>query len=85
MGVLQGIITSASDPLNNGRVQVEIPELGARMWGLAVLSPVPTPADSDDPDRKSPKPAVYEVGDNVIVAFQLGNPSLPVVLGRFGT
>jgi Type VI secretion system/phage-baseplate injector OB domain len=71
-GVVLGTVISNLDPVNNGRVQVSIPVVGSTPWAPAI--------GSTDPDDD----AWYEIGDTVVVAFQQGDPTFPVVLGRLG-
>ena len=72
-GVVMGTVISNLDPAANGRVQVSIPELSSTAWAPAI--------GSTDPDDNN----WYNVGDSVVVAFQQGDPSFPVVLGRLGS
>jgi len=71
--VALGVVTSSTDPANRGRVQVSLPWLGSTMWAPAVS--VPGSASS----------AGYQTGDEVVVGFDHGDPSLPIVLGRVGS
>ena len=70
-GVLIGTVLSSLDPQKSGRLQVSVPAVNITLWAPAVDAP-PT-EDSDDG---------YQVGDSVVVAFESGDPSFPVVVGR---
>lgn len=68
-GVYRGMVASASDPMNQGRVQIYVPSLGlGNLWAPCCRAPGGT--------RTAPA-----VGAGCIVAFEGGNPSYPVVLG----
>ncbi len=71
-GVYLGQIVSNQDPSNAGRVQVRLPMTGQTAWAL-VASPLGSAASG----RAQP-------GAKVVVAFEGGDPSRPVVLGRVG-
>ncbi len=71
-GVYVGQVVNNQDPSNAGRVQVRVPMLGDTVWALVV-----TPLGSISSGRA-------QAGSKVIVAFEGGDPSRPVVLGRVG-
>lgn len=74
-GVVVGIVTNNRDPQGIGRIEVNLPHLGD--------------ADESDWARVAAPMAgadrgIYflpEIGDEVLVAFEHGNPRFPVVLG----
>jgi hypothetical protein len=69
VGVYQGTVVSNNDPQRSGRVQVQIPSIGLNStWALACLSPG--------------SHGSYPVGSTVIIAFESGDATRPVVLGR---
>lgn len=77
-GVYPALVTDLRDPQDLGRVQVSLPWAadpeGARPVAWARLATLAAGADSGTWFLPS-------VGDEVLVAFQAGDPSLPVVLG----
>jgi len=73
IGVYRGVVTSNVDPQKTGRVQVQVPALGVSSTWAVVCS-------SGGAGRAS-----YPIGSSVIVAFEGGDSSWPVVLGRIGT
>ena len=73
-GVYIGQITDSTDPLRSGRVRISLPMLGI---GSATWAPVVSPLGS------TPS-GTAQVGARVVVAFEGGDPSRPVVLGRVG-
>lgn len=71
-GVYRGTVTANTDPQGSGRVQVQVMALGSTsMWAPACAAP-------------GSSLATYPVGCTVIVAFEGGDASFPVVLGRVG-
>ena len=68
-GVYRAVVIDAEDPLDRGRVQIEIPSVS----GEGVWAPMLRQANSSllTPER----------GDEVIVAFEEGDPASPLVLG----
>jgi uncharacterized protein involved in type VI secretion and phage assembly len=73
LSVVVAVVESNTDPANGGRVQISLPWLGSTLWAR-VASP-PGSASSGK----------YQVGDEVVVAFEFGDIRMPVVLGRLGT
>jgi uncharacterized protein involved in type VI secretion and phage assembly len=73
-GVVIGIVSSLEDPENIGRVRVTFPHLGDQESYWAKL--VTLMAGADRGSRFVP-----EVGDEVLVAFEQGEPRRPYVLG----
>ncbi|HZO99817.1 MAG TPA: phage baseplate assembly protein V [Terriglobia bacterium] len=69
-GVYKGVVTDSNDPSGLGRVKVRMEVSSADMWAL-VVQPVVASA-----------PVKIPAGSNVIVGFERGDPSHPVVLGR---
>lgn len=82
IGVHRAVVLNTSDPLRQGRLQVRIPALdpSGSVWAVACLPVSGTSASPADPGDL-PLPAV---GDGVWVAFEVGDPSRPVWLGRVG-
>ena len=72
-GVVFGIVESNDDPSRQGRLQISFPWLGSSMWALVASPPSSAPSSK------------YQVGDQVVVAFEHGDTSHPVVLGRLGS
>ena len=71
-GVYRGIITSATDPLNQGRAQVTMPNLGTgSSWA---------PLCRDPGASRTPPP----IGAACYVAFENGDPNYPVIVGITG-
>ena len=69
-GVYFGVVTDSSDPQRSGRVQIRLPWLGSTAW-----APVASPAGAITTNK-------IQIGATVVVAFERGDPSRPVVLGR---
>jgi len=69
-GVYFGVVTNNNDPQRSGRVQIRLPLLGSTAWAPVASSETSTPL------------GVYSPGAQVIVAFERGDESHPVVLGR---
>jgi phage baseplate assembly protein V len=74
-GVVSGIVTQNQDPDGYGRVRVRLPWLAddAETWWARVATPM-----------AGPERGLYmlpEVDDEVLVAFEHGDPSRPVVIG----
>jgi uncharacterized protein involved in type VI secretion and phage assembly len=74
-GVVTGIVTNIDDPLGLGRVKTALPWMGEEVesdWARVV-----TP-------MAGPGRGIYfrpEINDEVLVAFEHGNPDMPYVLG----
>jgi len=81
-GVYRGQVYSNEDPQSSGRVQVSLPFLGSMMWALVASPTEPCRADEEDTAAPSDK---IQPGDMVVVAFEGGDPSHPIVIGRLGT
>ncbi len=71
-GVYRGIVMDSNDPMGTGRAMVSVPTLGQESWALVALPPTQGPA------------ARFPVGASVIVAFEQGDVSRPVILGQVG-
>ena len=67
-GVYVGVVCNNSDPQQAGRVQIRVPALGATAWAL-VASPVGSITTGTVPN-----------GASVVVAFERGDLSHPIVL-----
>ena len=67
-GVYRGVVTDARDPGHRARVKVEVPVVG----GEAIWAPVL---------RHGSRAFVPDPGDAVVVAFEAGDPALPIVIG----
>jgi uncharacterized protein involved in type VI secretion and phage assembly len=69
-GVYRAVVTDTEDPLQRGRVQVEIPSASGeeRAWAPIVI-------------QTRTSPLAPEPGDEVVVAFEAGDPTRPFVLG----
>lgn len=72
-GLYRATVTNSADPLNQGRVQVTVPSVAgaAAQWAMPCW-----PALVRDSDSRAPGP-----GDQIWVAFEGGDPGMPVWLG----
>ncbi len=75
-GVVRAEVTEIIDSLMCGRVRVSIPSLGIEPW-----APVCAPFAGEGYGLW----CMPQVGDTVILAFEHGDPELPVVLGSIWT
>jgi uncharacterized protein involved in type VI secretion and phage assembly len=73
-GIIVGLVTDLGDPENLGRVRVQLPTLGDQTSDWARL--VTPMAGKERGLFLRP-----EVGDEVLVAFELGDPTRPYILG----
>jgi hypothetical protein len=73
-GLYRGVVTDAQDPSANGRVKVRVADLGGNDVWAVVVSPIGVKKDG----------GFVSAGAAVIVGFERGDPSRPVVLGRIG-
>jgi hypothetical protein len=74
-GVACGIVSNVNDPQGKGRVKVTLPWLSPRFesdWGSVVQFGA---------GKRSGAMFLPEVGDEVLVAFEFGDPRRPYVLG----
>jgi uncharacterized protein involved in type VI secretion and phage assembly len=70
-GVAVGVVVSTKDPENLRRIRIDIPaRAGTSLWAR-VVKPVVANAEYFAP----------EIGDQVLVAFENGDPNRPFVLG----
>jgi uncharacterized protein involved in type VI secretion and phage assembly len=76
-GVYPALVRDVQDPLGQGRVQVELPWLGADAPNARAWARLATLMAGDGRGSWF----IPEVGDEVLVAFQAGDPSFPFVLG----
>lgn len=74
IGVARAVVTDNCDPDARGRVQVQ---LASQNQGSALWVPVVTPLAASSPDARF----VPEVGDEVLVAADHGDPRQLYVLG----
>jgi hypothetical protein len=81
-GFYRGVVTTNKDPDGQGRIKVIVPSIGDHEigdWAYPV-----TQYAGVDPDDASKKYGSFwppEEGDGVWVAFENGNPSIPIYLG----
>jgi phage baseplate assembly protein V len=73
-GVVLGQVTDVHDPKHTGRVQIQIPLLGSNYLNWA---PISSPMAGHDRGFWM----MPEVGDEVVVVFEQGDVSYPIVLG----
>lgn len=72
-GVYRGIVQSNTDPLNKGRLKLQVPQvLGEAVTGWA------WPIEQPGVARTLP-----EIGVGVFVMFEGGDPSFPLWIGTF--
>src|SRR6476659_3159862 len=73
-GFYRAVVTDVFDPIGRGRVRVSIPALGSdlQIWAI-VLTPVVG-------GRLGPGSST-EVGRQVVVGFEAGDPASPFVVG----
>jgi uncharacterized protein involved in type VI secretion and phage assembly len=76
-GVVTGIVNDISDPDNLGRVKVEIPSIGDVAESLSNWARIATMAAG----KGRGSFFIPEVGDEVLVAFEHGDPNRPFVIG----
>lgn len=76
-GVYLGEVLSTDDPQGRGRAQIQVFQVhSAATWALTSVPPGPAAGGA-----RSTSPG-YRVGDTVWVAFEGGDATLPVVMGR---
>lgn len=76
-GVVTGIVNDISDPENLGRVKVEIPSVGGVAESLSNWARIATMSAGNGRGSFF----IPEVGDEVLVAFEHGDPNRPFVIG----
>ncbi len=71
-GVYRGMVSGGGDPMGGGRVQVSVPAVGlSATWAAVCVAGGPSSGGGS-----------YSVGSQVVVAFEAGDVSRPIVLGR---
>ena len=73
-GLYRGTVVDSQDPSASGRVKVLVPELGTNTAWALVCVPF-----------GGQQAGIVGAGTPVIVGFERGDPSRPVVLGRVAT
>jgi hypothetical protein len=72
-GTYRATIVDSMDPTGLKRVRVSCPSLGGQFdWAMPCLPPGAHAGTNG-----------YAVGDKVWITLEVGDPSLPVVLGKF--
>ncbi|MEQ1930356.1 MAG: phage baseplate assembly protein V [Parvularculaceae bacterium] len=70
-GVYRAIVDQSADPQGQGRIKVRIAPLRSGAASLSVWAA----------QLASPNSTIPETGDEVLVAFEHGDPDRPIVLG----
>lgn len=76
-GLYRGVVTNNVDPMQVGRVQIQVPDVfsaGETLWAM----PCVPPALPRKPGSSLPK-----AGATVWIAFEQGDPSRPIWTGCF--
>lgn len=81
-GVVVGTVTNNQDPLQLGRVKVQIPAL-FEASNESNWAPVMMPTASTRDNKSYGIYALPEIDDRVLIAFEHGLPDRPFVLGSF--
>lgn len=73
-GTYRGVVTETNDPLNKGRVKVQVPQVLASTvtnwaWPIVPVSNI--------------EASIPAIGEGVFVTFEGGDPSFPLWSGRF--
>jgi len=74
VGVLRAVVTNNLDPMAAHRVQIQIPALAQSAPDFQLWAAVVQPAGTT-------QPAVPDVGDEVVVAFENGDLNHPYIIG----
>jgi uncharacterized protein involved in type VI secretion and phage assembly len=74
LGVARAIVVDVTDPVAGGRIKVQF---AGRRGELAVWAPVSLPVGGN----RTGLWELPEVGEEVIVAFEEGDPDRPIVIG----
>lgn len=81
-GLYRGTVQSNKDPDNQGRIKVVVPSIGDHEigdWAYPVM--IHGGKDPDDDAKKYGEFWPPEEGDGVWVAFENGDPSIPIYMG----
>jgi hypothetical protein len=71
-GVYRAIVTNADDPASTNRIKIKTPSLSDdEIWAEVAIF------GADD------RPPQFAIGGEVVVAFEGGAPSQPIILGKF--
>jgi uncharacterized protein involved in type VI secretion and phage assembly len=76
-GLYPAIVKDLVDPLDKGRIQVSFPMFGAAGGSVSAWATLLTPYADDDQGLE----VLPEVGSQVVVAFEAGEPTRPYIVG----
>jgi len=76
-GLYPAIVIDLVDPQSRGRIRVSFPSLGAAGEGVSAWATLLTPYADDDQGLM----VLPEVGSQVVVAFEAGDPTRPYIVG----
>jgi len=73
-GLYRGVVVDNQDPTASNRVKVQVPELGSNTaWAMVCLP------------FGGQQAGIVGAGTQVVLGFERGDPSRPIVLGRIAS